>query len=185
MDEPIPQRPLLQELQNRTFLLPKDWLSENTLPSHDPEQPLKFLKNPLITGTEVMFNFELDLSGQGKLEAYIFVTESDQINHYLLLFKLNDGRVYWSPYRSLTEYPRIWDRHFNFGPDYIDWLSIQKYANWILSGLGINPFVIDRNKENKTVFRQELKDGKYQNLCVKAAAVEIIEQNTNKGAASV
>ena len=170
--------PSLLELQNRTFQLFPDWLEKNILPLPDKDNKFKYFNNPLIGNTEVMFNFELDLDGQGKLEVYTFVTEHDEINHYLLLYKFNNGSIYWSPFRSLTEYPRVWDRHFNFGPDYLDWLQIQKVANWVLSGIdGMKQFEINKSKENKSIFKQELKDGKYQNLSLKAEAVQIKELN--------
>lgn len=159
----------LDAFQNRTFLVPGDYIEK--LPIYNKDNVFQYFENPFIEGTQVMFDYEIELGGQGKLEVWKFVTESESINHYLLIYKLNNGKFLWSAQRSMTELPRIWDRHFNFGPDYIDFLHIQNVANWILDGLGLKKFEINRDKKDKSVFI--IHDGK--NLAIKAEAVEIKE----------
>jgi hypothetical protein len=164
----------LEALENRFFYVSEEVMASNPIPFPvpDPENPHKFFQHPIFPMMKVKHSFSFQMGAHGTCDSFIVVEPEDAyLNDYFTLFRTSKGTI-WSAYRSLTGEPPVWDRLFNFGPDYFDWMFCQKKANFVLKGQGLPEFELDESKEGKTIFLKDRNDPN-RNLALKAELVEI------------
>ena len=109
------------------------------------------------------------------------VTNWDYNNYFILIYDWVQEVLFLLGYRSHTVYPPVWDRSFSPGPDYIDFVNIQRYINKFLKSRNMKEFEIDTDLVGKSwnatletpeEVRRLLKEGKpYQIVSLKAEAV--------------
>jgi len=111
------------------------------------------------------------------------LTRNPKYNHYIILVYLWERQeVLMVIYGSHTVYPPVYDRDFNFGPDYIDILNIQHYLNnHIFPKYNVPLIELDDKLEGKSfncstdtpeeIERKLANNESYNILCLKAESV--------------
>lgn len=164
----------LEQLENRFFIL-KDEIAKDNIPpfpTPDPENPHKYFGHPIFKTMKIKHSFSFKMGEHGVCDSYIVVEPQDPyLNDYFTMFRTTKG-TFWSQYLSLTGEPPVWDRHFNFGPDYFDWVFCQRKANFVLRGCGLPEFEVDESREGKTIFLKD-RNNPNTNIAVRAERVGV------------
>lgn len=92
--------------------------------------------------------------GDGWLAQCVFnLLPSLQNNHYaVFLYDWKGRRLYRFIVSSHTVYPPVWDRGFGLGPDYTDYVSIQRTVKRLMEREGLAGFEVDEALEGKWVY---------------------------------
>lgn len=115
----------------------------------------------------------------------VFPLESNwDYNHYIVLFyDWPKESMTMMVYPSQTIYPPVWDRAFSCGPDWFDYVAIQKYIKPFVDKRGYE-FTIDEaiagkafngTKETPEEIRQLIRDGK--SYSVVSLKMEVMVEN--------
>lgn len=96
-------------------------------------------------------------------------------NTYLIfIYYWAQNEVFVCGFRSLTNYPPVWDRSFSVGPDYRDYVAIQNFINKILSKNNIPTIIIDNNPVEKSFNTTQETQGEVKKLLQEGKSYTIL-----------